>query len=211
MLTKTPESILDAAEPLFARSGFAGTTTRQIARAARCNVALIAYHFGGKQGLYKALFSRYFRRLRSRIAAPKAQPDYWPELTRADAQEVCALLYEFGQSIAQNPHMHQMINREMLAGGAVAVASLREGLNVPEMLKSKLTALCEAGALKRSLDPRFGALALAGPIIYSSLAAPVLKEIYGFEKLDETYLRSLCVNLTRTFFESWGTRDKGVK
>jgi AcrR family transcriptional regulator len=49
------ERILRAATELFARQGFEQTTTRQIAEAAKSNVAAIKYYFGDKQGLIVAV------------------------------------------------------------------------------------------------------------------------------------------------------------
>ncbi len=50
------ERLLMAALRLFAESGFAKTSTRQIAAQAGANVGAIAYYFGDKMGLYKAAF-----------------------------------------------------------------------------------------------------------------------------------------------------------
>src|SRR5260221_7589125 len=44
--------IVDAAVPLFARKGFAGTTTKEIAEAARVSEALVFKHFPSKAALY---------------------------------------------------------------------------------------------------------------------------------------------------------------
>lgn len=49
-------AILDAALPLFARKGFAATTTREIAQAAGVSEALIFKHFPSKTSLYEAIF-----------------------------------------------------------------------------------------------------------------------------------------------------------
>lgn len=56
--TDTPTAILDAAERVFADSGFHGATTRAIAEGAGANPALIHYHFGSKEALYEAVFAR---------------------------------------------------------------------------------------------------------------------------------------------------------
>ncbi|MEY4883945.1 MAG: hypothetical protein RIS34_1799 [Pseudomonadota bacterium] len=48
--------LLDAALQLFAETGFAKTSTRQIALAAQVNIASISYYFGDKAGLYRAVF-----------------------------------------------------------------------------------------------------------------------------------------------------------
>ena len=51
------ESILKAAEQLFADHGFHGVTLRQIADAARVPLALVGYYFGRKQELLRAIFA----------------------------------------------------------------------------------------------------------------------------------------------------------
>lgn len=47
--------IVDAAKPLFARHGFAGTTTRQVAQAAGVSEALLFQHFPSKAALYREI------------------------------------------------------------------------------------------------------------------------------------------------------------
>lgn len=51
----TRERLLAAATRLFAQHGFGGVSVRDIARAARANVAAVNYHFDGKLGLYRAV------------------------------------------------------------------------------------------------------------------------------------------------------------
>jgi AcrR family transcriptional regulator len=46
--------ILRSARVLFAERGFRGTTTRAIARRAKCDVALVQYFFAGKERLFAA-------------------------------------------------------------------------------------------------------------------------------------------------------------
>jgi AcrR family transcriptional regulator len=48
----TAARILDAALDVFAERGFDGTTTRAICSAAGVNLALLSYHWGGKQQLW---------------------------------------------------------------------------------------------------------------------------------------------------------------
>jgi AcrR family transcriptional regulator len=50
--------ILQEAERLFGTSGFDGASMRQVAEAAGVPVALVSYHFGSKEGLYRAVFER---------------------------------------------------------------------------------------------------------------------------------------------------------
>ncbi|MGB0638142.1 MAG: TetR/AcrR family transcriptional regulator [Myxococcota bacterium] len=59
----TRTHILNTAPAIFATHGFAGASTRQIAAAADVNIAAIAYHFGGKQGLYEAVLDDVYERI----------------------------------------------------------------------------------------------------------------------------------------------------
>jgi AcrR family transcriptional regulator len=52
--------IIDSALTLFAKKGFAGTTTKEIARAAGISETLIFQHFGTKEGLIKAALAVLF-------------------------------------------------------------------------------------------------------------------------------------------------------
>ncbi len=54
----TRERILDAAEKLFAERGFHGVSIRDVTGIAEVDVALVAYHFGNKQGLLETVFNR---------------------------------------------------------------------------------------------------------------------------------------------------------
>lgn len=51
----TKKRILDAGVLLFAEHGFAGTSVRAITAAAETNLNAINYHFGSKEGLFRAV------------------------------------------------------------------------------------------------------------------------------------------------------------
>lgn len=56
----TKDIILDAAEELFARNGYYGTSIRHITAEAQVNLASVNYHFGSKENLLKAVIERRF-------------------------------------------------------------------------------------------------------------------------------------------------------
>ncbi|HSO05605.1 MAG TPA: TetR family transcriptional regulator [Pelomicrobium sp.] len=65
----TKDRILDAAEALFMEQGFSGTSLRNITARAGVNLAAVNYHFGSKEELVKAVFSRRLTPLnRERVA-----------------------------------------------------------------------------------------------------------------------------------------------
>ena len=55
----TNELLLEAAETLFAEYGYTGTSMRMISQKADVNIASANYHFGGKEGLWKAVMMKY--------------------------------------------------------------------------------------------------------------------------------------------------------
>ncbi len=66
----TRDRLLDAAEDLFARKGYAAASVRSIVAAAGCNLAAVNYHFGGKRNLYREVFHRRLSAMREqRLAA----------------------------------------------------------------------------------------------------------------------------------------------
>ena len=76
-LPDTKQKLLDVAEHLFAVRGYHNTSLRMITAAAEVNLAAVNYHFGGKEGLLAAVFSRRLLPLnelrRERLEAVRAE------------------------------------------------------------------------------------------------------------------------------------------
>jgi AcrR family transcriptional regulator len=53
----TKEALLKSARRLFAKQGYDATSIKEIVDDAGVNISLVSYHFGGKEGLYKACIS----------------------------------------------------------------------------------------------------------------------------------------------------------
>src|ERR1700690_629586 len=85
---ETRRGILRAAEECFAASGFVGATTRQVAALAGVNVATLHYHFGSKDGLYRAVLEAATR---GAVALPGSGET--PEERLSSAVDV---LWDFG-------------------------------------------------------------------------------------------------------------------
>lgn len=63
----TRERLLEAALEVFAAHGFAGASTREIARRAGVALAALPYHFTTKEALWRAVADRIFARLAATI------------------------------------------------------------------------------------------------------------------------------------------------
>ncbi|MCG7409769.1 TetR family transcriptional regulator [Paenibacillus sp. ACRRX] len=97
--------MLLAAKQLFAKQGYDATTVRQIGESAAANIALVSYHFGGKEQLFHAMIVAFFpiRRL--------------PELDQFDGDPLQALdfiIKEVSVYREREPEMVRIIQHEIL-------------------------------------------------------------------------------------------------
>lgn len=108
----TRERILEAALPLFAQYGYAGTSTRRLAGAAKVNVATLAYYFEGKEGLYDAVVQRLHENLVERI--PVEMPALAP-------RELATWLADTAWDFAREHRVHiRLLIRNVLDSGGHA-------------------------------------------------------------------------------------------
>ena len=63
----SPDRILAAAALEFSERGYAGARVDRIARRARVNKAMLYYHFGSKQGLYRTLLRNTFGKIAAEL------------------------------------------------------------------------------------------------------------------------------------------------
>lgn len=66
------ERLLREARRIFADKGFDKASTREIARAAEANIALIAYYFGDKRGLYREVLVQPIAQVMASMPKPDA-------------------------------------------------------------------------------------------------------------------------------------------
>jgi AcrR family transcriptional regulator len=69
MSTDIPQKqlLLNHAAEAFARQGYTGASVRAIAKVADINIAMIAYYFGSKEGLFRAVLEDRDTRIRERL------------------------------------------------------------------------------------------------------------------------------------------------
>jgi AcrR family transcriptional regulator len=83
---ETEEAFLDAAERLLVEVGYAGITTRRLAKEANANHGLVHYYFGSMENLLVRVLERFTERLiarqRAMYAAEVPFIDKWREAMR---------------------------------------------------------------------------------------------------------------------------------
>ena len=100
------QALVSAAVEVFGESGLEAATTREIAQRARQNIAAIAYYFGGKEGLYRAVSEHIVQVILARIGplmdeveAFLAQPRPAPARCMAYLQKLLELSIATNQSM----------------------------------------------------------------------------------------------------------------
>lgn len=106
----TKETILAAAEVVFARNGYDGASTVAIAKQAKCYESLIYYHFGNKDKLFAAVLEDAYRKL---VAAEQALHVDYADPRQALA-DVVLFMWEYYQ---QHPELIFLLNTENLLKG----------------------------------------------------------------------------------------------
>lgn len=92
---QTRLALVQAALRLFGRQGYDGTSTREIAGAAKANIGSIAYHFGGKEGLRMAAADHVVRTIQG-VAGPAVSEaeTAMPQLSPEEAQQRLTMLLD---------------------------------------------------------------------------------------------------------------------
>ena len=113
------EALLAAAADLFAEKGYAGTTVEAVAHRAEANKALISYHFGGKQLLYQAVWSRLNDLLPSPPSLEPTQSDRGPAPTLKpdDDSSSIDVLELLTEQARRHPALPRLLLRVALGDG----------------------------------------------------------------------------------------------
>jgi TetR/AcrR family transcriptional regulator len=174
--TDATTAILDAAETLFARQGFAATTIKAIGKEAGVNSALLYYYFPDKERLYHAVLERRLggasREVGSQLAAGMEPLD-----------TLTALLRGYARRMHDAPSIPRLLVRELADHQAAhALPIIRE---IAAGLFRRICQVIEAGQargdIRRELDPRFTAISLVSQMAWFFVAQPAVSRMLGYE------------------------------
>ncbi len=178
----TNAALLEAGLKLFGKHGFSGTSTREIAALAGTNVASIAYHFGGKDGLHTACAAEVARRL-SAVAPLSAPPDITPDQARAFLETALRALAGFLLTSPAAADVAAFILRVLGSGSGEAIDTL-----YASVIETKHRELCRLWALATGQDPesettRLAVFAAIGQLVYFRIGLPVVTRRMGWDRI----------------------------
>ncbi|MBI4565592.1 MAG: TetR/AcrR family transcriptional regulator [Planctomycetes bacterium] len=154
------ERIAAAAQRCFAERGFAGTTSRRLARAAGVSEALIFRHFPTKKSLYRAIIER-------KISEPAA--GFFPHRTAEtgdDRDVLSSIATTLLERVEADPTFMRLLLFSALEREPLSRMFFQARVrSVREFLSAYLERRMRRGALRR-MDPQTAASAFIGMIVH---------------------------------------------
>ena len=199
----TRKAIVEAAMRGFAEKGFAATGTREIAALAGTNVASIAYHFGGKEGLRTACAERVVELMGETLE--EARQGELPQDRAAARLLLTGIVRRFVGFLLLDPQARPVAGfllREM------AEPSPALDLIYGRLFEAVHRRACAIWGVATGREPEGAAVRLAvfatiGQIVYFNFARPVIERRMGWpdvgaaeaEAVADTIVRNLHARL----------------
>lgn len=169
------EKVIQAAIELFNVQGYSGTSVRDIARKAECNVALISYYFGNKQGLLEELITSflegYVKVIEKQVNRAKNKEDFAYD---------CLLQAIWNLLIYQQKHAHlaRFVHREITLDTMLVRELMTTYLTKEKHLIVTMFEIGrENGELRYEINDYF-ILQLRGMLIMPFLHPQYIREVY---------------------------------
>lgn len=181
------QQIMQVATGLFARQGFEGTTTRQIAEEAGVNEALLFRHFPSKENLYCALIEELCsaRGRRNRLNTILNNGG-------SDAEVFTAIAHEFLSRTPRDTELTRLLWYTALENHTLSERFFREYVAVYyEALAGYIAQRTRQGAF-RKIDPLLAARGFLGMVVYHFL----IQELFSGEKYQQFHPEEVAATLT---------------
>jgi TetR/AcrR family transcriptional regulator len=187
----TRDSILDAAQKLFADKGFADTSVSSIARTAGVTKSLIHHHFGSKERLWNEVknrcFSEYFEVQKQEMVS-----------TASDIEFVRNAIVRLFDVFRGNPELARLIAWHLVEPGHDSHEEEYElvSLGIKKLLEGQ-----RIGHMRRDINPRYAVIAFLNLIVQWFIGKREYLEWLDMDpdmpEADEEYLQTIL----KIFFE----------
>jgi len=192
---ETRERLVGAALHVFAEKGFAGASTREIARRAGVALAALPYHFTTKEALWKAAASRIFGALGERFTR---RLDGLEGL--ASRKRLGLLLGDFVRFQAEHPELHRFMIQEGI-GKSPRLAWLVETHIRPiyDFVRATTAEAQREGFIASGRPEHLHYMLIGAAASIYALAAEV-ELVAGVDPADEALVTEHIATLERVFF-----------
>jgi AcrR family transcriptional regulator len=176
------QRLLETGARLFAEQGFEAISTRQLAKEADVNIAMIAYYFGSKEELLKAIFAEKFPQMRSHLEQVQNQ-DISPW------EKICLVIDLYIDRILSQSAMTKLIFREMSFSHRPQVKEfLLAGLERNwSILYQLINEGKEQGIFRESVNPRMVFFTFFSTIAQMVNSRSMAMHFLGIKNWDEVH------------------------
>jgi AcrR family transcriptional regulator len=165
---KSKTDILDLVIPLFAKSGYAGVSMRDIANVVGIKAASLYHHFPDKQSLYLQAMARAFEDKAQGFAEALT-------VTGTPKKRLAGFVQIFTTLMSKDPYFRLLLQRELLDGDEQRLKLLAK-----EVFREPFIAMEElAEELVPGCDTHMVAMSIASLILYHLETAPIRRYLPG--------------------------------
>ncbi len=178
----TEEKIKEAARRVFHQKGFAGTTTRDIAREAGMNLALLNYYFRGKKKLFEIIM---LETVQGFIQSIK---HYLNDQDTSIQQKVEILVENYIDLLQREPNIPVFILSEVRNDPSYLIeqVGLREAILGSHFVKQLMEFGDKTG--RKMANPLHFLINLLGMTVFPFITKPLLSGVWG---MDEKQFKAL--------------------
>lgn len=184
-MTATELSIIESAKKLFIKSGYRGTSMREIATDAKVNLAMLNYYFRSKDNLFDIIFEEAFSSMANNvIEAVSGNGNILEKVER--------FIHAYIDGLIKNPAIPAFIFHEMLSNPQRLITKFQEKtqfqsilLKLNEQLKNDV----EMGII-RPIDNSFNLFFdIVSLCVFPFIAKPIIEKIT--ETGDEKFMKMM--------------------
>jgi TetR/AcrR family transcriptional regulator len=182
----TRREALAAAERLFARKGYGGTSLHDVARASGVSQPLLQHHFGGKAGLWRAVQARVMERFTR----------FWPrDEGRPFAAELHEALRALFRILTRDTCLLRLFSWTRLEDTPGLWPGEREAL---EDVCGRIRKAQRQGQIRADLDPMLLTIILTAMVLYWCDERERLAGVFAHGQVpDEAYLETVVSVVSR--------------
>ncbi|MBU2710119.1 TetR/AcrR family transcriptional regulator [Zooshikella harenae] len=178
------QRLIAAALALFGNQSFNNVSTRQLAREAGVDAALIRYYFGSKLGLFEQMLREMLEPMLERL---RAQPQ------AAFPSDLTGLMQTYYSIMAPNPNLPRLVVRVLQEDEGTEPFRILMTLFGEVMALSRQwlgKVLLNSGRLRPGVEPELARLSFTSLMVFPLIAPQVLIRQFGIS-LDADFLPTL--------------------
>ena len=191
----TRATLIAAGLHLFGHKGFAAASTREIAARAGANIAAIAYHFGGKEGLRMACAEAVAGQI-ARVLPPLDGAPASRDEARRRLEAVVRAVAGFLATAPEAADIAAFLLREITEPGVVLDRLYAD------FLGPRHRDLCGLWGVATGTDPeaeetRLAAFAMLGQVLYFRIGRPLILRRMGWDDITPARAAAIAEILVR--------------